>query len=100
MPGLSPISHSVTHGHGNKYTKFSINPLSFNVVKLHYIEPEFQAMIDTISYLANSYRDVRIVGGTYDFVFNNQMIQKSRDYWNIRLGLILPVTCSTAVQAW
>jgi outer membrane protein assembly factor BamA len=71
---------------GNKYTKFSINPLSFNVVKLHYIDPEFQAMIDTVSYLANSYRDVRIVGGRYNFVFNNQMIQKSRDYWNIRLG--------------
>ncbi|MDZ7634637.1 MAG: hypothetical protein U5L72_09485 [Bacteroidales bacterium] len=34
---------------GNKYTKFNISPLSFNVVKLHFIEPEFQAMIDTTS---------------------------------------------------
>lgn len=74
---------------GNKYTKYSINPLSFNVVKLHYIDPEFQAMIDTVSYLANSYRDVRIVGGRYNYVFNNQMIQKSRDYWNIRVGFDL-----------
>lgn len=71
---------------GNKYTRFNINPLSFNVVRLHYVDPEFQAMIDTISYLAYSYRDVRILGGRYDFVFNNQMIQKSKDYWNIRLG--------------
>lgn len=71
---------------GNKYTRFNINPLTFNVVRLHYVDPEFQAMIDTISYLAYSYRDVRILGGRYDFVYNNQMIQKSRDYWNIRLG--------------
>jgi len=74
---------------GNKYTKFNINPLSFNVVKLHYVDPEYQAMIDTTSYLAYSYRDVRIVGGRYDYVFNNQMIQKSKDYWNIRVGLDL-----------
>ncbi|MRR18952.1 hypothetical protein EG827_02040, partial [bacterium] len=74
---------------GNKYTKLSINPLSFNVVKMHYIDPEYQAMIDTTSYLANSYRDVRIVGGRYDYVFNNQMLAKSRDYWNIRLSFDL-----------
>lgn len=74
---------------GNKYTKFDINPLSFNVVKLHYVDPEFQAMIDTTSYLSFSYRDVRIVGGRYNYVFNNQMLARSRDYWNIRLGMDL-----------
>ncbi len=72
---------------GNKYTKFNATPLSFNLVKLHYINPQFQAQIDTMSYLAYSLRDVRIVGGRYDFVFNNQMIQKSKDFWNIRLGV-------------
>ncbi len=74
---------------GSKYTKYNINPLSFNVVKLHYVDPEFQAMIDTTSYLSFSYRDVRIVGGRYNYVFNNQMLQRSRDYWNIRLGMDL-----------
>jgi len=72
---------------GNKYTKFNVIPLSLNVVKLHYINPEYQAMIDSMPYFSNSLRDVRIVGGRYDFVFNNQMIQKSKDFWNIRLGL-------------
>jgi outer membrane protein assembly factor BamA len=72
---------------GNRYTRFSANPLSLNVVKLHYITPEYQAMIDTMPYFANSLRDVRIVGGRYDFVFNNQMIQKSKDFWNVRVGL-------------
>jgi outer membrane protein assembly factor BamA len=71
---------------GNKYTKYTVTPLSLNLVKLHYIDPDFQAQIDTISYLAYSLRDVRIVGGRYDFVFNNQMIQKSKDFWNIRIG--------------
>jgi hypothetical protein len=74
---------------GNKYTKFNINPLSFNVVKLHYVDPEFQAMIDTTSYLAFSYRDVRIVGGRFNYVFNDQMLARSRDYWNIRIGMDL-----------
>lgn len=72
---------------GNRYTRFSMNPLSLNVVKLHYITPEYQAMIDTMPYFANSLRDVRIVGGRYNFVFNNQMIQKSKDFWNIRVGV-------------
>jgi len=71
---------------GNKFTRFNLNPLSFNVVKLHYVDPEFQAVIDEMSYLAYSYRDVTIMGGRFDFVFNNQIIKKSRDYWNIRLG--------------
>lgn len=74
---------------GNKYTSYNINPLSFNVVKLHYVDPEFQAMIDTTSYLAFSYRDVRIMGGRYNYVFNDQVLAKSRDYWNIRLGVDL-----------
>lgn len=71
---------------GNKYTSFSVNPLSLNLVKLHYVDPEYQAMIDTMPYFANSLRDVRIVGGRYGFIFNNQKIQKSRDFWNIRVG--------------
>ena len=68
---------------GNKYTRFNVNPLSFNVVRLHYVDPEFQEMIDNMSYLAYSYRDVRIIGGKYNFVFNNQMIQRARRFWNI-----------------
>ena len=72
---------------GNKYTKFSVNPLTLNLVRLHYINPDYQAMIDTMPYFANSLRDVSIVGGRYDFVFNDQLIQKSRDFWHIRVGL-------------
>ncbi|MCT6976527.1 hypothetical protein M1734_23940, partial [Salmonella enterica subsp. enterica serovar Yoruba] len=55
---------------GNKYTRFSVNPLSLNVVKLHYINPDYQATIEDMPYFSNSLRDVRIVGGRYDFAFN------------------------------
>lgn len=72
---------------GNKYTKFSVNPLSLNLVRLHYINPDYQAMIDTMPYFANSLRNVSIVGGRYDFVFNNQLIQKKKDFWNVRVAL-------------
>jgi outer membrane protein assembly factor BamA len=72
---------------GDKYTRYNVTPLSSNLIKLHYINPDFQEQIDTMSYLAYSLRDVRIVGGRYDFVFNNQMIQKSKDFWNIRVGV-------------
>lgn len=71
---------------GNKYTRFTFDPLSIDVVKLKYVDKEFQDRIDTTSYLAYSYRDVRIVGGHYDFLFNNQMIQKAKDYWLVRVG--------------
>ncbi len=71
---------------GNKYTQFNVSPLTLNLIRLHYINPEYQAMIDTMPYFANSLRDVRILGGRYDFVFNNQMIQRSKQFWNVRLG--------------
>lgn len=74
---------------GNRHTRFSVNPISLNLVRLHYINPEYKAMIDSMPYFANSLKDVRIVGGRYDFVFNDQAIQKSKDFWNIRIGIDL-----------
>ncbi len=74
---------------GNKYTKHNFNPLSFDVVKLPFLDPEFRAMIDTTSYLAYSYRPVMVLGGNYDFLFNNQVVQKSKDYWIVRCGVDL-----------
>jgi hypothetical protein len=42
--------------------------------------------IESSSYLAYSYRDVMILGGNYSYIFNNQKIQKSRDYWFLRFN--------------
>ena len=49
------------------------------------IQP-LQAKIDSSSYLAYSYKDVLIFGGNYSYIFNNQKIQKSRDYWFLRIN--------------
>lgn len=89
MPVYTRTVANLTIGYswrGNKYTTHMVNPLAFDVVNLPYISPSFKDRIDTSSYLAYSYRDVMIVGGNYSFVFNNQMIQKSKDYWLARFG--------------
>jgi hypothetical protein len=83
---------NVTAGYswkGNKHTKHNFNPLSFDVVKLPFVNAEFKAMIDTTSYLAYSYRPVMVLGGNYDFIYNDQMVPKSKDYWIIRCGIDL-----------
>jgi len=70
------------------YQTHIVNPVQLNVVKLppESIDSAFQAIIDASSYLAYSYKDVLILGGNYSFIFNNQKIQKSKDYWFLRLN--------------
>ncbi len=70
---------------GNRFTQHSVYPLQFNVVNLPFIDPDFEMSIDTTSYLAYSYKDVFLLGGNYIYVFSNQNIKKSRDYWFIKL---------------
>jgi len=71
---------------GHNYRSHIVNPIQLNVVKLRSIDTAFQAKIDASSYLAYSYRNVMILGGNYSFIFNNQKIQKSRDYWFLRVN--------------
>ncbi len=68
------------------YQSHIVNPVQLNLIKLDSIDPAFKAWIDSSSYLSYSYRDVMILGGNYSFIFNNQKIQKSRDYWFLRLN--------------
>ncbi|MCX6253882.1 MAG: BamA/TamA family outer membrane protein [Bacteroidia bacterium] len=69
-----------------RYQEHIINPLQLNLVKLLSIDSTFKAKIETSSYLAYSYRSVLIFGGNYSFIFNNQKIKKSRDYWFLRIN--------------
>ena len=71
---------------GNSYTTHIVNPLQLNIVKLDTIDPAFMAIIESSSYLAYSYRDVTILGSSYSFIFSNQSIRKSRDFWFIRFN--------------
>ena len=68
------------------YQEHIINPLQFNVVKLFSIDSAFNAKIESSSYLAYSYKDVLILGGNYSYIFNNQKIKKSRNYWFLRIN--------------
>ncbi len=68
------------------YRTHIVNPLQLNLINLLWIDERFQAKIDTTSYLAYSYKDVMILGANYSFIFNNQKIQKSRDYWFLRVN--------------
>ena len=70
----------------NPYTTHIVNPLQLNIVKLDTIDPAFMAIIESSSYLAYSYRDVTILGSNYSFIFSNQSIRKSRDFWFIRFN--------------
>jgi hypothetical protein len=83
---------TATYGYNWKsglYNEHIINPLQLNVVKLppESMDSAFAAKIESSSYLAYSYKDVFIMGGGYSYIFNNQNINKSRDYWFLRLNL-------------
>ncbi len=91
VPAYTRTIANVTLGYswnGQRHISHNFNPLSFSFVKLPpgSIDSAFQKLIDKSAYLAYSYRNVLILGGNYNFVYNNQMIQKSKDYWNIRFA--------------
>ncbi len=69
-----------------KYQEHIVNPLELNLVNLQSIDDSFQIKIDASPYLANSYKDVLIMGGGYSYIYNNQNINKSKDYWFIRIN--------------
>jgi hypothetical protein len=68
------------------YVNHTVNPLQFNIVKLPFIRKDFEQRVMRSSYLAPSYKDVLILGGNYIYVFSNQKIQKSSDYWYIKVN--------------
>jgi hypothetical protein len=89
MPFYTRTIATATFGYNWKagvYQEHIINPLQLNVVKLLYIDPVFAARIESSSYLAYSYKDVMILGGNYSYIFSNQKIKKSRDYWFLRIN--------------
>jgi len=69
-----------------KYQEHIVNPIQVNIVKLLSIDPAFARRIDSSSYLAYSYKDVMILGGSYSYIFDNQQIKKSKDFWFMRIN--------------
>ncbi|MGB8491539.1 MAG: BamA/TamA family outer membrane protein, partial [Bacteroidales bacterium] len=70
----------------HNYQTHIVNPVQLNFVHLISIDSLFKITVESSSYLASSYRSVLILGGNYSFIFNNQKIQKSRDYWFLRVN--------------
>jgi len=68
------------------YQEHIVSPVQFNVVKLLKIDSAYQAHIESSSYLAYSYKDVMILGGKYSYIYNNQKINKSKDFWFVRVN--------------
>jgi outer membrane protein assembly factor BamA len=89
LPFYTRIMSNATFGYDWKsgsYKEHIVSPLQFNVVKLLKIDSAYQAEIESSSYLAYSYKDVMILGGKYSFIFNNQKINKSKDFWFLRIN--------------
>lgn len=89
MPFYTRTMANATFGYNWKagsYQEHIVNPLQINVVKLLSIDSVFAARIDSSSYLAYSYKDVMIFGGNYSYIYSNQKIKKSRDYWFLRIN--------------
>ena len=89
MPFYNRTMANATFGYhwkANSYQEHFVNPLQFNILKLPYIDSTFKEQIERSSYLAYAYQDVLILGGSYSYIFNNQSIKKSRDYWFLRIN--------------
>ena len=83
---MANMSFGYKWNKGDKH-EFFVNPLQFNTVKLDTINPDFAKQIYSSSYLAYAYRDVLILGSNYSYVFNNQLIEKSKNYWFVRWNI-------------
>ena len=90
LPVYTRTVANATFGYNWKssnYKEHILNPFQFNIVKLPSIDSAFAIHILTSSYQASSYMDVLILGGNYSFIFNDQSIKNSRDYWFLRLNI-------------
>jgi hypothetical protein len=91
MPVFTRTMATATFGYDWKagsYQEHKVNPLQLHFVKLppESIDSAFKARIESSSYMAYSYKDVLILGGGYSYIYNNQKINKSRDYWFLRVN--------------
>jgi outer membrane protein assembly factor BamA len=68
------------------YREHIINPLQLSLVNVPHLDPVYKAKVLSSSYLAHSYDAVLIFGGSYSFIYNNQKIKNSRDYWFLRVN--------------
>ncbi len=66
---------------------WELTPLFVNIFRLPSISGDFQQRLDTNTFLANSYRNVTIVGENLAFTFSNNEQKKGRDYTYARFSV-------------
>jgi outer membrane protein assembly factor BamA len=89
LPVYTRTIANATFGYNWKagnYQEHIFNPVQFNIVKLPFIDSTYAATILSSSYQSSSYKDVLILGGNYSFIYNNQKIKNSKDYWYLRIN--------------
>ena len=68
------------------YKEHIVNPVQLSLVNVPKIDSTYKAYIAASSYQVHSYDNVLILGGSYSYIFRNQKIKNSRDYWFIRVN--------------
>ena len=89
MPFFNRTMATATYGYNWKagnYHEHIVNPLQLNLLKFPRIDSSFAIKVKGSPYLSSTYKDVMIMGGGYSYIFSNQKIQKSRDYWFLRVN--------------
>jgi outer membrane protein assembly factor BamA len=68
------------------YKEHIVNPVQLSLVNVPKIDSAYKAYIAASSYQVHSYDNVLILGGSYSFIYNNQKIKNSREYWFLRVN--------------
>ncbi|MDI9536011.1 MAG: BamA/TamA family outer membrane protein [Bacteroidota bacterium] len=76
----------VWKGGKNNYITHMVNPIELYSVKILDFNPEFQKQIENL-YIKYSYQDQLLSVISYNFIFNNQSLTKSRDFSYLWLNL-------------
>ncbi len=89
MPLYSRTMGNASFGYNwtkKPYTTYKFTPLQLNVINVLRIDSAFKSRIERSPYLASAYTDVVIFGGAFSYVFTNQSIKRSDDYWFLRFN--------------
>lgn len=70
----------------NRQFRHSINPIEYYTVKIFDFDPEFREQIDSL-YIRYSFENQLITAMSWDMLFNNQNIKKTRNHWFIWTNL-------------
>ncbi len=71
---------------GNRYLTHIVNPIELNLVKIPYKSPEFMDWLEG-KYVYYSYQQHLVTLTSYSLIFNNQNIQKNRDFIYVRINV-------------